>query len=118
MGAIKIGDKVQAAVFVGNKRIPTHTGIVVNKNKDGSICDVDIMGLHGGAPWIKKEATHHLRGIDCAVCDGEGYEMCWLCRGSGEGMVDGSACKKCRGTGRQRCECVLEPDDKGRAGDD
>lgn len=48
---------------------------------------------------------------DCNICEGTGYEDCFICRGSGEGMVDGTACNRCRGTGSQPCTCVLEPDD-------
>lgn len=48
---------------------------------------------------------------DCDICEGTGYEDCRVCRGCGEGMVDGTACNRRRGTGQTRCKCVLEPDD-------
>ena len=30
--------------------------------------------------------------------------MCWACRGSGEGMYDGSRCRDCGGSGVERIE--------------
>lgn len=48
--------------------------------------------------------------MDCNNCEGIGWEDCWLCRGSGEGMSDGTACKRCRGTGRTQCDCILGQD--------
>lgn len=61
---IKIGDKVQCGVFVCNEWQPTAVGIVVDKTSDGSCCAVDVMSLHGGAPWVRWEATTHLRHAD------------------------------------------------------
>jgi hypothetical protein len=57
---IDVGDKVETAVFVNNKRVPMSVGIVVRQSEDKSISYVDIMSLHGGAPWIKSETTCHL----------------------------------------------------------
>ena len=58
---IKIGDKVQTGVFIMDDFIEMYSGIVVGQSPDGTISDVDVMSLHGGAPWIKKEQTTHLR---------------------------------------------------------
>ena len=58
---IKIGDKVCTGVYVLNEWRPMQTGIVVAQSFDGSTSDVDVMSLHGGRPWVLKEATSHLR---------------------------------------------------------
>jgi hypothetical protein len=58
---IKIGDLVETAVYVLNKRIPMSKGIVVAIHP--GYCEVDIMSLHGGAPWIIQETTFNLRVI-------------------------------------------------------
>lgn len=56
---IKIGDKVETCVFSGSERISMFMGIVISI-KD-QIAEVDIMSLHGGAPWIVYEVLYHLR---------------------------------------------------------
>lgn len=57
---MEIGDKVYTGVYVGRKYIKMSPGIIVDQSSDGSVSDVDIMSLHGGAPWIIKERTDHL----------------------------------------------------------
>ena len=63
---IQIGDKVKTGVYVLNKWAPLYTGIVVDQSIDRSVSDVDVMSLHGGAPWIHKERTDHLRKVENA----------------------------------------------------
>ncbi len=60
---IKIGDRVQVGVYVGRKWVPMHAGIVVSQTFDGSVFGVDIMSLHGGAPWVIQEQANHLRNL-------------------------------------------------------
>jgi hypothetical protein len=63
---ITVGDKVETAVFIGMERKPMSIGIVVSQSADKSLSDVDIMSLHGGAPWVVTEATIHLRKVNTA----------------------------------------------------
>lgn len=51
---IKTGSRVRSYVSVMGERHPMHIGIVVRDY--GDTCDVDRMSLHGGAPWIVREA--------------------------------------------------------------
>lgn len=60
MKDIKVGDKVRTGVYVLGKWIPASIGVVVAQSFDGSVSDVDVMSLHGGAPWVRKEQTNHL----------------------------------------------------------
>ena len=60
---IKVGDKVMTGVFVLGRFQPMSPGIVTAQTPDGTVSDVDVMSLHGGAPWIRKEATSHLQLI-------------------------------------------------------
>lgn len=43
----------------------------------------------------------------CDTCEGLGYieNSCGICRGSGEGMYDGSTCYSCKGSGVETIEC-------------
>ena len=59
--SIRVGDKVQTGVYVMNEWRGCATGFVVAQSFDGTVCDVDIMSHRGGAPWITKERTDHLR---------------------------------------------------------
>ncbi|MCF1193592.1 hypothetical protein LRR18_18555, partial [Mangrovimonas sp. AS39] len=52
---IKIGDKVETAVFVAGKRFPMHIGIVTSISSDRTLAEVDIMALCKGAAWIVTE---------------------------------------------------------------
>lgn len=58
---IKIGDRVRCGVYVMGEWRPSSAGIVVSQTPDGTVCGVDIMSLHGGAPWVRQECTNHLR---------------------------------------------------------
>jgi hypothetical protein len=55
---ITVGSRVRSNVYVLGKRVPMQVGIVTEV-RDGC-CAVDIMSLHGGAPWVVWEATSHL----------------------------------------------------------
>ena len=68
--SIRVGDKVQTGVYVFGEWKPMQTGFVVAQSFDGSTSDVDIMSHHGGAPWVIKEATHHLRLVPMMRADG------------------------------------------------
>jgi len=58
---IHVGSKVETSVSVAGERRPMAIGIVVSTH-DG-YCKVDIMSLHGGAPWIIDADTHTLREV-------------------------------------------------------
>ena len=60
---IKIGDKVQCGDHILGEWKPTSLGVVVSQTSDGSVSGVDVMSLHGGAPWVRQEATSHLRCV-------------------------------------------------------
>lgn len=49
----KIGDKVYTTVFSLGKQQKMSLGIIVAVHS--GYYDVDIMSIHGGAPWIVKE---------------------------------------------------------------
>lgn len=61
---IELGDKVKTGVYVLDEWKPMYTGIVVDQSFDRTISQVDVMSLHGGAPWIHAERTDHLRKIE------------------------------------------------------
>lgn len=44
----------------------------------------------------------------CDKCEDTGWAECEICRGTGEGRVDGTACSWCRGRGEVKCECQKE----------
>ncbi len=56
------GQKVQCGVYVCGEYRPTYTGVVTQVYS--GYCDVDIMSLHGGAPWIVKQPNSHLREVE------------------------------------------------------
>lgn len=58
---IKVGDRVRTGVYVCNEWKPMHLGIVTSQSNDGTLSNVDIMSLYGGAPRIHLEQTSHLR---------------------------------------------------------
>lgn len=60
---IKIGDKVETGVFVLGEWKPLYAGIVIDQSTEGSLSKVDIMSLHGGAPWIILKETSNLRKL-------------------------------------------------------
>lgn len=55
---LTVGSRVRSHVFVLGKRVPMHCGTVVTDY--GDTCDVDRMSLHGGAPWVVREAKSDL----------------------------------------------------------
>jgi hypothetical protein len=50
-----VGDKVWTGVFVMGKWQRMSTGIITKVNN--GYYDVDIMGLHGGNPWITQHVS-------------------------------------------------------------
>jgi hypothetical protein len=58
--SIKVGDIVTTGVYVLGEWKEMQQGVVVSQSSDGSVSDIDVMSLHGGQPWIRKEATSHL----------------------------------------------------------
>ena len=58
MSDIKVGDKVERAVYVGGERQALECGYVVRIH-DGC-ADVDVMSHHGGGPWIKTDTLTSL----------------------------------------------------------
>lgn len=65
---IRVGDKVRCGVHVCGEWVPTQLGIVVSQTFDGSVSGVDVMSMHGGAPWVQQEVTAHLRREDAEEC--------------------------------------------------
>lgn len=63
---IKVGDMVRTGVYVLGEWRPSYLGRVVRMSGDGSVSEVDVMGHHGGAPWIRLEQTSHLRKMENA----------------------------------------------------
>ncbi len=63
----RIGQRVRTNVFVGTKKQPMSIGIITEV-KDG-YCLVDVMGLHGGRPWITAHTYDQLDPIICKSCD-------------------------------------------------
>lgn len=55
----KIGELVRTGVYVCNEFVPMALGRIVSVH-DG-YCDVDVMGLWGGEPWIQSHHISHLR---------------------------------------------------------
>lgn len=51
MDEIKIGSRVYTTVSVCGKTQRISLGVVVSDDGGGT-CGVDIMSLHGGAPWV------------------------------------------------------------------
>lgn len=74
-GQIRLGDKVRTGVFVNGEWRPGSPGFVVSQTADGSISGVDIMSLHGGAPWVLQERTDHLRKEPVASKLGDEVEL-------------------------------------------
>jgi hypothetical protein len=60
---IQVGDKVKTGVYILNEWKPMYVGIVVDQSIDKTISQVDVMSLHGGAPWVHTERTDHLRKV-------------------------------------------------------
>ena len=58
---IQVGSRVRCGVYVGGVWRPSSLGIVVSQSFDGTVSGVDVMSLHGGAPWVHQQATSHLR---------------------------------------------------------
>ena len=58
---IRVGDRVRIGVYVTGGWVPMSLGIVTELSADKSTAHVDVMSLHGGAPWIRHEQTNHLR---------------------------------------------------------
>jgi hypothetical protein len=56
---LTVGRKVRSGVWVGGTWQPMALGIIVAVHS--GYCDVDIMGLHGGAPWVVQYTNTSLR---------------------------------------------------------
>lgn len=57
-----VGDKVHTGVFVCGEWMPVCVGRVV-QIVDDQLINVDVMSLHGGAPWVKLEQASHCRPV-------------------------------------------------------
>jgi len=51
----------------------------------------------------KRAPNGRFVSVLCEVCQDEGRVLCPRCAGSGEGMVDGSRCMECKGSGSVPC---------------
>lgn len=58
---IKVGDYVRTGTYVLGEWRPSYLGEVVSVSDDGTVAQVDVMGIHGGRPWIRFEETRQLR---------------------------------------------------------
>ena len=58
---IRVGDRVRTGVYVLGDWKPCSVGYVVSVSNDGILAEVDVMSLHGGAPWVRLEQISHLR---------------------------------------------------------
>lgn len=56
------GTFVRTHVSVMGKRVPMYIGTVVRDYNDGTV-DVDRMSMHGGAPWVVREAKSDLSEV-------------------------------------------------------
>lgn len=56
-----LGKKVWTTVSAGGQTVRMAQGIVVGVHS--GYCDVDVMSLHGGAPWIQKHTTTSLEVV-------------------------------------------------------
>lgn len=56
---LTVGRRVRSGVWVGGTWQPMALGIIVAVHS--GYCDVDIMGLHGGAPWVVQYTNTSLR---------------------------------------------------------
>jgi len=56
---LKVGQTVETSVSVCGERRPMATGKIVAVHS--GYCDVDIMSLHGGNPWIIYPTNTSLR---------------------------------------------------------
>lgn len=61
---IQVGDRVRTGVYVCGEWVPMTLGVVTSISGDGTLANVDVMGLHGGRPWIRLEQVSHLRKED------------------------------------------------------
>jgi hypothetical protein len=46
----------------------------------------------------------------CELCEDTGKADCPTCTGTGEGCVDGTFCRTCRGNGEVKCSCIAWDD--------
>lgn len=58
----RVGQFVQTLVFIGAKSQPMAKGKVVAVHS--GFCEVDIMSLHGGAPWVVYHPNNALLRLD------------------------------------------------------
>jgi len=56
-----IGDLVETGVYIFGERIPMSKGRITSIHS--GYCKVDIMSLHGGAPWIVDENIWSLKKV-------------------------------------------------------
>jgi len=57
MNKVKVGDIVRLGVFVGGKWKPMSLGQIVAIHS--GYIEADVMGIHGGKPWIHLSANGH-----------------------------------------------------------
>jgi hypothetical protein len=57
-----IGKRVERCVYVLGERVAMGHGIVT-RHVSGEVVEVDIMSLHGGAPWLVLEQVSHLQVV-------------------------------------------------------
>lgn len=61
-GGSLVGKRVERCVYVLGERIAMGHGIVTRQVNSG-VVEVDIMSLHGGAPWLVLEQESHLQVV-------------------------------------------------------
>lgn len=63
----RVGQRVWTTVTVAGTIRRMAMGIVVGIQS--GYCDVDVMSLHGGAPWIQKHSDTSLEAISHAISE-------------------------------------------------
>jgi hypothetical protein len=58
LDGFRVGQRVWTTICCGNLPQRMAEGVVVGLHS--GYCDVDVMSLHGGAPWIQQHANHTL----------------------------------------------------------
>ncbi len=62
----KVGQRVWTTVMTNGVTQRMARGIVVAIHS--GYCDVDVMSLHGGAPWVQQHANASLEPVVCGSC--------------------------------------------------
>lgn len=67
MSDFRIGQRVWTTVTFGKKTQRMAQGVITGMHS--GYCDVDVMSLHGGAPWIQQHTNTSLEPVICMACE-------------------------------------------------